>query len=70
MSDIKKYSNGEIEILWDSEKCIHSANCIKNARRVFQPKEKPWVKMENGTTEEIMSTIDKCPSGALSYNKL
>ena len=64
---MKNYSNDDITVFWNKEKCIHAAECIKNARRVFQPKELPWVKMENGTTEEIKNAIDQCPSGALSY---
>lgn len=63
----KTYTNGELTIHWDSSKCIHSGNCVRNAREVFKPKERPWVQMENGTTEEIKNAIDKCPSGALSY---
>lgn len=63
----KEYTNNEITVLWDSSKCIHAAQCVKNARNVFKPKEKPWVQMENGTTEEIKKAIDLCPSKALSY---
>lgn len=71
MSDqnIKEYSNGELTVLWDASKCIHSANCVKNLPEVFKPKEKPWVQMENSTSENIISTVNKCPSGALSLKK-
>lgn len=66
--DIKKeYTNGEVTIVWQSGKCIHSGNCVGNNPDVFKPKEQPWVNPENATTEKIMDTIDKCPSGALSY---
>lgn len=67
--ETKEYSNNEIKILWDSKKCIHAAECVKNARNVFKPKERPWIQMENGTTAEIKNAIDKCPSGALSYEE-
>lgn len=63
----KEYTNGEITIVWQSGKCIHSGNCVRNNPAVFQPKEKPWIKTEAGTTESIKNAIDKCPSGALSY---
>ena len=62
----KEYSNGEITVIWQSGKCIHSANCVKNLSSVFQPKEQPWIKMNNGTTNDILQTVAKCPSGALS----
>ncbi|WP_394350908.1 (4Fe-4S)-binding protein [Flavobacterium phycosphaerae] len=39
----KEYTNGEVTIVWQSGKCIHSANCVKNNPDVFKPKEKPWI---------------------------
>jgi uncharacterized Fe-S cluster protein YjdI len=62
----KEYSNGEINVVWQSGKCIHSGNCVKNLSAVFQPKSQPWIKVENGSTEDIVSAVGKCPSGALS----
>ena len=63
----KEYTNGEVTIVWQSGKCIHSANCVRNNPEVFKPKEKPWIVAENSTTEKIIETIKKCPSGALTY---
>ena len=62
---VKEYTNGETTVVWQSGKCTHSANCVKNLSTVFQPMEQPWIKMENGTTAEIITTVAKCPSGAL-----
>lgn len=70
LKDIKKeYTNGEITVLWQSSKCIHSANCVKNLSAVFRPKEQPWVQMENAGSAEIEAAVSKCPSGALSIKK-
>ncbi len=63
----KEYSNGELTIVWDPEKCIHSGICVKTLPEVYKPKEKPWIKQENATTEQLVRQIDNCPSGALSY---
>jgi uncharacterized Fe-S cluster protein YjdI len=63
----KEYTNGEITIVWQSGKCIHSGMCVKNNPDVFQPREKPWIQPEASTTEQIKSTVEKCPSGALTY---
>lgn len=62
----KEYTNGEITVVWQSGKCTHSANCVRNLSKVFQPKEQPWIKLENANSAEIISTVGKCPSGALS----
>jgi uncharacterized Fe-S cluster protein YjdI len=37
----KEYTNGEITVIWEAEKCIHSANCVRHNPAVFQPKDKP-----------------------------
>lgn len=63
----KEYTNGEIVIVWNSRKCIHSGNCVRGNPAVFQPNQKPWIKPEAGSTDTIRRTIDTCPSGALSY---
>jgi uncharacterized Fe-S cluster protein YjdI len=63
---IKEYSNGKITVLWEATKCIHSGNCVRNLSEVFQPKEKPWIKIANAKSEEIINAVAKCPSGALS----
>lgn len=63
----KKYSNGEITIVWQPAKCIHSGICFKGLSGVFDPRRKPWIVMENSDTQSIKTQIEKCPSGALSY---
>ncbi len=63
----KEYTNGEVTIVQKSEKCNNSSNCVKNKPYVFKPKEQPWITPNNSTTEKIIETVNKCPSGALTY---
>ncbi len=63
----KEYSNGEITIIWDASKCIHSGNCVRSLPKVYDPKAKPWIKIENASTEELKKQIATCPHGALSW---
>ena len=63
----KEYSNGEVTIVWKNSLCKHAAECVKNNPDVIKPKEKPWIVPENSTTEAIINTVKKCPSGALTY---
>ncbi|HHC79931.1 MAG TPA: hypothetical protein ENK46_08605 [Flavobacteriia bacterium] len=65
---VKEYSNSEITIIWKPEKCIHAGECVKRLPKVYRPRKKPWLIIENATTEELKSQIEACPSGALSYN--
>ncbi len=63
----KKYTNGEVTIVWKPEACIHSTNCFRGLGDVFDPKKKPWVNPQGADTQRIINQIKKCPSGALSY---
>ena len=69
MSTTQNYSNDDITIVWNPSMCAHSANCVKNLPEVYQPNERPWLKIENATTEELKQQIATCPSGALTYFK-
>ena len=67
MGKIKEYTNNEVTVVWEAEKCIHSAMCVKNLPNVFLPNDKPWIKIDAASTKDLVSTIKKCPSGALSF---
>ena len=64
--DKHEYSNGEITILWQPKKCIHSAVCVRMLPQVYNPASRPWIKPEKATTLQLIEQISKCPSGALS----
>lgn len=64
---IKKYSNDELTIVWKPGKCIHSGICVKLLPEVYNPKDKPWIRIKNTDTQQLKDQIAKCPSGALSY---
>ncbi|TDQ19136.1 putative Fe-S cluster protein YjdI [Algoriphagus boseongensis] len=66
-SNSKTYTNGEVSVTWEPEKCIHSGNCARGLFKVFNPKRKPWIDMDQATSEEIVNQVKKCPSGALGY---
>ena len=65
----KKYSNGEVTVVWQPHLCVHSTICFRGLPNVFDPRKRPWVTPENADSEAIMKQIDVCPSGALSYIK-
>lgn len=63
----KEHTNGEITIVWQPTKCQHAGICVKTLPNVYKPKDRPWITMENATTEELKAQVNQCPSGALSY---
>jgi uncharacterized Fe-S cluster protein YjdI len=63
----KRYTKGELAVIWRPHLCIHSTICFKGLPQVFNPGQRPWITPENAGNEEIIAQIKKCPSGALSY---
>jgi uncharacterized Fe-S cluster protein YjdI len=64
---MKEYSNKDIKVLWDPEKCIHAGECVRGLPKVFDRQSTPWINMQGAGSEEIKKVIDRCPSGALTY---
>jgi CDGSH-type Zn-finger protein len=48
--------------------CAHAGHCTDNLAKVFKLKEEPWIDPVAEAAEDIINTIKKCPSGALSYS--
>ncbi len=63
----KEYKQQEISIVWKPKLCQHAGVCVRRLPQVYNPKEKPWIKPENASSDELIAQIDACPSGALSY---
>jgi len=61
-----KYPTGELTILWKPKACIHSGVCVRTLPQVYDPKARPWIRPENATTQDLISQIAQCPSGALT----
>ena len=63
----KKYTNGEVTIVWKPDLCIHSGLCFNGLGEVFDPRKRPWITPQGSSTDKIIAQVEKCPSGALSY---
>ncbi len=63
----KSYAGKLITILDYRAICSHSAICTDELKSVFRHRDKPWIDPDGAAVEEIIATIKKCPSGALSY---
>lgn len=47
--------------------CSHDQSCVKGLPSVFEKGRRPWINPDGASVKEIIETIEKCPSGALSY---
>jgi CDGSH-type Zn-finger protein len=61
------YAGKRITILDNRAICAHAAFCTDELKSVFRQHDEPWIDPDGAEVEEIIKTIRKCPSGALSY---
>jgi CDGSH-type Zn-finger protein len=63
----ESYAGRRVTILDNRSICSHSGVCTDGLKSVFRIHEEPWIDADGAAVEEIVATIRKCPSGALSY---
>ncbi|MDM1295325.1 (4Fe-4S)-binding protein [Sphingobacterium sp. N143] len=67
--EIHEYPKEEITIIWKPHLCQHAGICVHTLSKVYNPKQRPWIKPENASIQEIIDQVAKCPSQALSIKK-
>jgi CDGSH-type Zn-finger protein len=48
--------------------CAHAGFCTERLGSVFRMTQEPWIDPDGASAQEVIETIKKCPSGALSYS--
>lgn len=62
------YEGSDVTVTFNPVLCSHAGQCGKLARHVFNTKERPWIRPDEGTRSEIEEVVAACPSGALSLS--
>jgi CDGSH-type Zn-finger protein len=62
-----EYKGQLITVLDNSGVCSSDSACSDDCPGVFKPGQKPWIHPDGADVKKIVETIEKCPSGALSY---
>ena len=62
----KEYANQDITVVWKPDICIHSEICARGLPKVFDPNRKPWIDVDQASSEDIEAQVNQCPSGAIS----
>lgn len=66
---LRTYESDDIAITYDPRRCIHSAECVRGLRRVFDPDRVPWIDPEQAEARTIAEVIERCPTGALHHRR-
>lgn len=62
------YAGKRITIHDNRAICAHAGFCTDGLKSVFRMNQEPWIDPDGAGAQEIIDTIRKCPSGALSYS--
>lgn len=66
---LRQYEGRGIVVHWEPKLCIHTTACIRALPGVFDPGARPWVDAGAATADEIAQAVERCPTGALRYER-
>jgi len=62
---LQVYHTDELVVTFDPNVCAHSGVCLATLPGVFDVSRQRWIDLGQGTTDQVVATVAKCPSGAL-----
>ena len=67
---IQEYLGKSLDITFNRSICAGAANCVAQLPSVFiSGSSENWINPNNASPNDIIATIQACPSGALSYKQ-
>jgi uncharacterized Fe-S cluster protein YjdI/CDGSH-type Zn-finger protein len=63
----RAYPGAKLEVSFDADLCIHATECVRGLPAVFDRDRRPWILADNASPQELVTVIERCPSGALLY---
>jgi len=57
----------DITVHFNRSICCGAAACVHSLPAVFKSEGDDWIQPAEASAEEVIATVNKCPSGALSY---
>ena len=67
MADKHRYEGKKIDVEWDGRLCIHVAECGHAEGDLFVRGRDPWCVPDGSSREEVREIVERCPTGALTY---
>ncbi|MFN8379536.1 MAG: CDGSH iron-sulfur domain-containing protein [Anaerolineae bacterium] len=63
------YAGEGVDILYNRARCIHAEFCVRGLAGVFDKDKRPWIDANGASVQDIATVIERCPSGALHYER-
>lgn len=63
------FETDAIKVTWSKRRCTHAAECVFGLPQVFEPGVRPWIKPENASADAVAGIVQRCPTGALHYER-
>ncbi len=64
---VKNYVGKDITVHDNRGVCAHDGSCTTYCPGGFDIEKRPWINPDGAKIKEVIETVEKCPSGALSY---
>lgn len=69
-AQVRTYPGRAISVRYDVKRCMHAAECVNSQlKEVFNLDNRPWIDPDNAAADEVAEVIERCPSGALQYER-
>ena len=65
--EIFKYPGKESDVHWNGKLCIHIGECGRAKGELFINGRQPWCDPDLASNEEVEEVVQRCPTGALTY---
>jgi len=64
---LQTYESPHITVHFNRSICSGAAECVRNLPSVFKNASVDWIHPGEAPVADVIATVEKCPSGALSY---
>lgn len=64
---VKRYTMHGVTVIWKPALCRHTGICARGLPDVFNPRRRPWIELQHAERDGITTQVERCPSGALTW---
>jgi len=56
-------------IRYEPKRCIHAEECVTGLPGVFERDRRPWIDPDQGSPQDVVDVVSRCPTGALQVER-